>query len=120
MFTGVGVLFVAVGFVGVFLPGIPTTGPLIVASYFLTRSNPRLQQRLFGSKVFRNYTCYLDGSTPMPLRARISALVCMWVSIFVSCFVMKSASNIGPIFLTTIVFLGMLGSVMILFYRRGV
>lgn len=38
--------------VGAILPGIPTTPFLLLTSYFLTRSSPKLNERLLQSKLF--------------------------------------------------------------------
>ena len=52
LFVALGGVFVALGVVGVVLPGIPTTPFLLLASYFFVRSSPALHQRLLGSKLF--------------------------------------------------------------------
>ena len=52
LFVALGGIFVALGLVGVVLPGIPTTPFLLVASYFFVRSSPALHQRLLRSKLF--------------------------------------------------------------------
>ena len=45
-------MFVALGGIGVALPGIPTTPFLLLASYFLVRSHPSLHSRLLRSRTF--------------------------------------------------------------------
>lgn len=52
LFVALGGVFVALGLVGVALPGIPTTPFLLLASYFFVRSSPALHQRLLRSKLF--------------------------------------------------------------------
>ncbi len=52
LFVALGCICVALGFVGVALPGIPTTPFLLLASYFFVRSSPELHQRLLRSKLF--------------------------------------------------------------------
>ena len=52
LFVALGGVFVALGLVGVVLPGIPTTPFLLLASYFFVRSSPALHQRLLRSKLF--------------------------------------------------------------------
>lgn len=52
LLVGLGCVFVALAAVGVVLPGIPTTPFLLLASYCLIRSSPRLHGRLLESKTF--------------------------------------------------------------------
>lgn len=54
--TGLGFLCVLLGFIGAFLPLVPSTPFLIVAAWCFSRSNPRLhrhlrQHRLFGAAL---------------------------------------------------------------------
>lgn len=44
-------LFLVLGLVGIVLPGLPTTPFLLLTSYFLSRSWPRMNRLLLGSKV---------------------------------------------------------------------
>lgn len=44
--------FFVLAFIGILLPGLPTTPFLLLTSYFLIRSSPRLNQRLLNSKWF--------------------------------------------------------------------
>lgn len=58
LYISLGVLCVALGAVGVVLPGLPTTPFLLAASWLFYRSSPRLQEWLLGSSLgiyIRNY-----------------------------------------------------------------
>ena len=53
-----GCLCVAIGTVGIAVPGLPTTPLLLAASWFFYRSSAKLQQWLLGSRLgiyIRNY-----------------------------------------------------------------
>jgi uncharacterized membrane protein YbaN (DUF454 family) len=45
-------VFLALGLIGVVLPGLPTTPFVLLGSYFLLRSSHRLHQRLMASRLF--------------------------------------------------------------------
>ena len=85
LYVSLGVTSVAFGVVGAFVPGLPTTVFLIIASWFFTRSSPRLQARLlshprFGTPLRR----FLEHRT-MPRKAKVTALGSMWGGAGVSC-----------------------------------
>ena len=44
--------FVGLGFVGVFVPGIPTTPSILAAAWFFARSSKRFEQWLLNHKIF--------------------------------------------------------------------
>jgi uncharacterized membrane protein YbaN (DUF454 family) len=44
-------IFLGLALAGVILPGLPTTPFVLLASYFLSRSWPRLNDKLMGSKL---------------------------------------------------------------------
>ena len=83
--TGIGCI--GIGAVGVFLPGLPTTIFLIIASWCFLRSCPWLEQRLIReNRLFRPFLRYIEPGTPIPLRARLATLGVMWLAVSISCF----------------------------------
>lgn len=83
-FAFLGLFFVGLGAIGVFVPGIPTTGPLLLASFFFTKSCPYLENKLIRNRFFGAYLKYLDGTEPLPRAAKVSAIGMMWLSIAIS------------------------------------
>lgn len=117
-YTAGGLLSVFVAFVGVFLPGIPTTGPLILASFLLAKGNPAMQRQLLRCGFFRKYFEYLEGDVEMPMRARCWAAFWMWTSILASSlFLLTSGAGGWPI-VTMCVLAGAVGTVVIFRFRR--
>ena len=56
LLAGLGFVSLGIAIIGVVLPGIPTTGPVLLAAYFFSRSSERfdrwlLEHRLFGPVV---------------------------------------------------------------------
>jgi len=72
-----GLITLGVGVVGIFLPLIPTTGPLILAAYFFARSSDRLHTWLIEHPRFGRFVADFQNDRSIPLKAKIIALVAM-------------------------------------------
>ena len=94
--AALGVGFVGLAAVGVFLPGIPTVGPLLLASLMFTKSSPWLERRLIRNRFFARYLPYLDGTSEMPARTKLAAICTMWISITISCLLLSFTSSSLP------------------------
>ena len=120
MFGALGVFFVVFAGVGAVLPGIPTVGPLLLGSFFLTKSSPALEKRMIRNKFFARYLPYLDGSESMTTKARLTSIGLMWVSISFSGVVLYASGKAPTWLLVTLVVAGLIGTVFIWrFGRRG-
>jgi hypothetical protein len=111
-----GVVSVAIGGVGVIVPGLPTTVFLLIGSWCFARSCPWLEQRLIRNRFFAPYLRYLDGDTPMPMRARIAIIGIMWTFVAISVFTMINA-DMAPIWPALVVVAAVVGTVVVLRYR---
>jgi uncharacterized membrane protein YbaN (DUF454 family) len=113
-----GIIAVGLGFIGVFVPGLPTTVFLILASYLFTRSCPWLEEKLVRAPIFKPYLRYLDGE-PMPLRARVTTIAIIWVAVGTSCALMASRGALSPAFAAIVGALAVVGSVTVATVFRG-
>ena len=84
LFLAVGLISLALGAVGIFLPVIPTTPFMLLAAYCFARSSDRLHRYLVNHRVFGEYISnyYNHAMTP---RHKARALVLLWFGIIVSC-----------------------------------
>lgn len=69
---------------GIFLPLLPTTPFLLLASACYARGSPRLHQWLRNHPTFGKFLRDFEDGRGIPLRAKILALVMMWVSMLYS------------------------------------
>lgn len=116
--ASVGVGFLGMGTLGIFLPGVPTTIFLILACWCFTRSCPRMERWLKEQPLFRPYVRYLEPDAVMPRRARVIAISLMWVAILVSGVLFWQRDALvyaGPALAAA----GVIGTVCIVRFRRG-
>ncbi len=90
LYVGLGLLFVGVGVVGAFVPGLPSTVFILIATFFFARSSPKfynwvMNHRLFGSLV-RDWRTGLGLS----LRAKLSAVGLIAVTIGLSAYLINA------------------------------
>ncbi len=117
-FAAIGVASVGLGWLGVFVPGLPTTIFLIIASYCFTRSCPWLEERLLRVPLFAPYMEVLDEGRGMSRQAATSALVSMWSCVAVSLGVLYGAGHLATWIAVLVVCMAMAGTGMILLYAR--
>ncbi len=76
LFIFLGILAVGLGSIGVFIPGLPTTPFILLASYLFYRSSERLHAKLHSSFLGKYIKEYESGKG-VPLKTKISAMVAM-------------------------------------------
>ena len=62
------------GFVGVFVPVLPTTPLLLLATFLFARSSPRCHAWIVSTKVYRTYVAAFKESGGIPLVVKIRIL----------------------------------------------
>ncbi len=89
--AAVGLLFVGLGGIGVVVPGLPTTGFLILAAWCFSHSSPRLEAWLLSLPKFgpmiRDYRMGLG----MPVVAKRWAIGSIVVFSTISCVLLRSS-----------------------------
>ena len=81
LFIVVGIICVVLGTIGVFLPVLPTTPFLLLASYCFSRSSQKFNEKLLNNKFIGRYIRdYVENKT-MRLRDKITTLVILWAGI---------------------------------------
>ncbi len=116
--SSAGVCCVGLAFLGAALPGLPTTPFLLLAAWLFARSNPELGKRLLAHKMFRPYRAFVEGTQPIPLRARIVTIVLVWAAVSLSAWLLHSR-DVLPTWLAALLFVAALtGTVVVLRFRR--
>ena len=80
----VGALAVLLGILGLFLPLLPTTPFLLLASWCFARGSSRLHRWLLSHRVFGEYLRNFEAGRGIPLKAKVLATVMLWSSLLLA------------------------------------
>lgn len=82
--TALGWLWIGVAFIGVFLPLIPTVGPILLAGFFFSRSSDRIDRWLVSNRYFGQTILDWRAGVGFSVRAKIIAVVSIAASFTIS------------------------------------
>lgn len=85
----IGCIAVVLAILGVFLPLLPTTPFLLLASACFVRGSDRMHNWLRNHPIFGEYLRNFEDKRALPLRAKVVSLVLMWTSIAYSVYLVK-------------------------------
>ena len=109
-----GCLCVALGAIGIVVPGMPTTCFLLLASWLFARSSPRLHRRLLDHRRLGAYLRMAETGA-MPLRAKRVSLAAMWLGIGASLYTLRDSTWIPWLVLS----LGLVGTAVLTLWVRS-
>jgi uncharacterized membrane protein YbaN (DUF454 family) len=81
LYAAAGGLCLALGIVGVFLPLLPTTPFVLLASACFLRGSPAAHRRLHAHPRLGPYLSAYEQGRGIPLRAKVVAIALLWLSI---------------------------------------
>lgn len=81
LWMAAGSLNVGLGVAGMFLPLLPTTPFLLLAGVCYAKSSPHLHLWLMEHRVLGSYIRSYHQGQGMPLRAKISSIVLLWITL---------------------------------------
>ena len=105
VFVSLASLFLVVGFVGIFIPGLPTTPFLILSSYFAARSSPKFHDFLLSSRLIGPVLRDWQQHRGIRLRVKWQAMSLVVIALGILAF----TSPLSPVGLTIVFLLGMVG-----------
>lgn len=82
----IGSIAVVLAILGIFLPLLPTTPFLLLASACYMRGSQRLHRWLLANRVFGEYLRNFEDKKGMPRKAKIMTLALLWVSMAFSIY----------------------------------
>lgn len=88
LFNVVGTLALFLAILGIFLPLLPTTPFLLLASACYLRGSERAHRWLMNNQVLGPYLSNIQAGRGIPMRSKIVALALMWASLALSAWYM--------------------------------
>lgn len=79
-----GTFFLGLGFLGVFLPLLPTTPFLLLAAACYARSSKRAYNWLLNNKLFGSYIKNYREGKGVPLKVKVLSISLLWLTIIFS------------------------------------
>lgn len=86
LYIGIGILSLALGIIGIFVPGLPTTPFLLLSSWLFYKSSKRLHDRLHRSPYLGNYIRRYESKRGVSLFSKFVSVACMWTMVCISAF----------------------------------
>ncbi|MGM9795496.1 MAG: YbaN family protein [Candidatus Aphodosoma sp.] len=87
--TVCGILCVVFAVIGIFLPVLPTTPWLLLATWLFYKANPKMREWLLNNKYLGLYIYNYVKYKAIPLRMKIISISLLWVTILISVFVVN-------------------------------
>ena len=81
-----GIICVALGTLGIFLPLLPTTPFLLLAAACFARSSKRFYNWLINNKWFGEYIKNYSEGKGIPKKAKVSSIALLWITILISAY----------------------------------
>jgi uncharacterized membrane protein YbaN (DUF454 family) len=107
-----GLIFVAIGTIGIFVPGLPTTIFMILAAYCFIRSSEKLYNWVVSNKIFGDRVRHFIETKTIPLRGKIHSITTMWIMVILSLIFIEASLWVKIL----IASLALIGTIVILSY----
>ena len=102
-----GILACALGIVGIFVPGLPTTPFMLLAAALFINGSPKLYRLLISNRYLGPYILNYQKNKGMTPQQKLSSMGLMWFMIIISCSFFIHSNTIRII----VILAGMVGTV---------
>lgn len=90
VYITMGSLSLVLGIAGVFIPVLPTTPFLLLASFFYLRSSERLYNWLMNHKIFGAYIYSYLTYKAIPKKTKVGTMIFLWSTLIFSMILVSS------------------------------
>ena len=111
-----GTIFLGLGILGIFIPGLPTTPFLLLTAALYLRSSQRLYQKLISNKILGKYIQNYTEKRGITKRVKIYSIAIMWLMIGISVVFLIKVVTIKMV----IIGIGLIGTIVMGFVIKTV
>lgn len=90
IFVILGFIFLCLGIVGIYMPFIPATPFLLLASYFFAKGSKKFNSWFINTKIYRNNIEPIVRKEGLTLKRKIKILTMITIFLGISIFVMSN------------------------------
>ena len=90
LLIAMGMISLALGVLGIFLPLLPTVPLVLLSAYCFARSSQRLHRCLVEHKHFGSIIRNFESGRGIPRRVKLRAIAVIWVSMGISSWIVAS------------------------------
>jgi len=85
----IGIIALILGFIGMFLPILPTTPFALVAAASFARSSEKLHHWLVNTRHFGDFIRHYNEGIGVPKATKIRAIGSLWIALIISMFLIQ-------------------------------
>lgn len=85
----IGLLSFALGFLGLFLPLLPTTPLWLLAAFCLLKGSHRLYNRIMKIQIFNEVVTNFQKHRAIPLHIKVWVIFVLWTTMMVSVYMVR-------------------------------
>ncbi|MEZ4907995.1 MAG: YbaN family protein [Saprospiraceae bacterium] len=93
LYVILGIILVIIGFIGIIVPGLPTTIFLLLAAKLFYHGNRKFHDWLLNTKILGSYIREYNEKQGMDNKQKYRAIIIMGLMISISLFFLKSPYN---------------------------
>ncbi len=86
LWSTIGLLSLGLGFLGLFLPILPTTPLWLLSAFCFMKGSHRLYDWAMSYRLFNEIVTNFRIHRAIPLRVKIVAVSTLWITILISCY----------------------------------
>ncbi|MEI6554996.1 MAG: YbaN family protein [Paludibacter sp.] len=97
VYFSIGIVSLILGIIGAFTPVLPTVPFVLLSAWMFNRSSKRFHYLLLENKYFGKHIKEFEKTKAVRKKTKVVAITSLWVSIFISIFLVKGSLlfNIG-------------------------